>query len=310
MATRVPAVEGARPGDRRPQLTQTLGEWLLIEPRSYLDDRLRGRCHRDPQVTITGDTIEAIELVGRGQDLIAHGLSDELKGWWSSSGTKNGESAGASMSRLDFVVEPEQAHRRAGHLQRRRVLADPRAVDLDPLLSEERCVPPVEDVELLLRASLRARSRARRPRRPRRRAGRRRSATRAPRRSHRRSRGRPRPTPARRGCPSRSPSCPAGSSNVGMPAAGTVHGDRATPMLRTLSRAFSATRPRRRKSAPSAACAGHLVQEEDPGDAAPRLSSLPRGADVTSSAHRTDRTSMPSSAASSAASSKFMRSPP
>ena len=98
--------------------------------------------------------------------------------------------------------------------------------------------------------------------------------------------------------------------NWGFPTSGTMFGERATPMVRTLAAAFSAIRFTSASEAlVSAMAPAHLYRKKIP--ATPRrLPSWPFGAEATSSAPTTCSTVMFSMDAMSFAMSKFMMSPP
>ncbi len=103
---------------------------------------------------------------------------------------------------------------------------------------------------------------------------------------------------------------PGSTVKVAVPTAGRMHGDSATPMVRIrvpARRVVSATAAR---LAPCAALAPATLYSRVRPAMPRRRSSLPAGAEATSSAPSTVAVSMPSSAASSAARSKFITSPP
>ena len=116
--------------------------------------------------------------------------------------------------------------------------------------------------------------------------------------------------PARRGCPCRSPSRPpAGRTWACRPPAGCRTRARRPSCAAPASAARAAATTSSSERALGGLRAGHLVQEVDARDAAP-ASARSGGAEATSSAPSTVRTSMPSSSAYSAARSKFITSPP
>ncbi len=99
------------------------------------------------------------------------------------------------------------------------------------------------------------------------------------------------------------------STKVGSPVWGMEPAARATPIERVASRAFSVMRTTSSSSVQVAAAAPAILMTKMSPAMPRRRCSSPFGADATSSQMSTVRTRMPSSAAISAAMSKFMRSP-
>ena len=104
---------------------------------------------------------------------------------------------------------------------------------------------------------------------------------------------------------------PSGSSNVGTPAVGTVHGPEADAhAARAIVGEPGGRRDVGERRALVGPRAGGLEDDDVAGDAAAPAAIARRGADETSSVTSTVSDAMPRSARSSAAMSKFMTSPP
>ena len=103
---------------------------------------------------------------------------------------------------------------------------------------------------------------------------------------------------------------PSGRSKVGLPASGSVQDESATPIVRSPAAARSVVATTSSSVAPSAAFAPATLYRKKMPAMPRRLAARSGGAEATSSAPSTVRTSMPSSLAYSAARSKFITSPP